>query len=78
MVFTVITRRSLILCASRLEPAVVKGFLARDALALVDNEQLLDKIFAILADLPELIMVEVVLGALDLAEDFVGVFALEG
>lgn len=52
--------------------------MARDALALVDNEQLLDKIFAILADLPELIMVEVVLGALDLAEDFVGVFALEG
>lgn len=57
---------------------MAESLLARDALALIDDKQLLDEILAVFADCFEFVMLEVVVGTLDLAEDLGGVTALEG
>lgn len=56
---------------------MAESLLARDALALIDDKQLLDEILAVVADCFEFAVLEVVVGTLDLAEDLGGVFALE-
>ena len=59
------------------EPGVVQGVLSTDALALFDDEKFFDQVLALFAYLVELGVLEVILCAANLAEDFGGVFALE-
>ena len=59
------------------EPGVVQGVLSTDALALFDDEKFFDQVLALFAYLVELCVLEVILCAANLAEDFGGVFALE-
>ena len=59
------------------EPGVVQGVLSTDALALFDDEKFFYQVLALFAYLVELSVLEVILCAANLAEDFGGVFALE-
>ena len=51
------------------EPWVIKGVLTTDAIVLIDNEKLFDQVLAFIAHIVELLVLEVILSALNLAED---------
>ena len=56
---------------------MVKSILARATLVLIDDQKLLNQIFAFVTDCSELSVLEVILGALDLTEHFSSILALE-
>lgn len=59
------------------EPGVIERILSANALSLLNDQKLLDEILAFIAHLIELVVFEVVVSALNLAEDFGCVLALE-
>ena len=80
--FTILRSTASSRCLSSLsrhisEPWVVQGVLTTDALALFNDKKLFDQVFAVFAHIVELCVLEVILSASNLAEDFCCVFALE-